>query len=139
MRRLIAISFAALSVMAIAAATAAGETAGPTTVAASTDVQPQPLCPAEGACLPVETSWEKPVPYMKALLDQEDYHGDGGGVYPFCKIAGGSKRWDYIFGLAHYALHQEVNYCGNGLVTHIAWVRTWPDDLRRVRDHVGDP
>jgi hypothetical protein len=105
MRRLTAMSLAALSVMAIATQGAAGET----------------------GVLVAETSWEKPVPYTKALLEPDEYNGDGGGVYPFCKIAGGSKRWSYIFGLAHYALNQEVNYCGNGLVTHVAWARTWPD------------
>ena len=105
MRRLIAMSLATLSVMAIATQGAAGET----------------------GVLVAETSWEKPVPYTKALLEPDEYNGDGGGVYPFCKIAGGSKRWSYIFGLAHYALNQEVNYCGNGLVTHVAWARTWTD------------
>ena len=113
MKILIALSFALLSVSAIAAGGAAGETG---VVTSSADVAVQS-----------ETSWERPVPYMKALLEPDESNGDGGGVYPFCKIAGGSKRWDYIFGLAHYALYQEVNYCGYGLVTHIAWARTWPD------------
>ena len=81
--------------------------------------------PPNGWCgSPRETSWERPVPYTKALLEPEDTTATAAGSYPFCKIAGGSKRWDYIFGLAHYALHQEVNYCGNGFVTHIAWART---------------
>jgi hypothetical protein len=104
MRRLITLFIASLSVMAIAAGNAAGQTPAPT-----------------------ETSWEKPVPYSKALLEPDEYMGDGGGVYPFCKIVGGSKRWDYIWGWAHYSLNQEVYYCGNGFVTHVAWAHTWAD------------